>query len=257
MSTAPVDPFAISPSVPLNVVDFLSAPVICNHPWRSVSGIFKLQTWLQLATPNVSFEDRIIAYTRPLFVDLPNARGIETLFRNLARKADQLLAIYQRNPGLRTECCSSETGYYPSSHVKQFHPCFFLCILCDRLMWSLEEQTTPFPDVERRPEATPSRLQVFPEEDQLQEWTQLVRACPDPATMTIRGQIASNLDLNVEYMGGVAFHHARARLHSTTANLLYMCAMTMGALQVCENSPQLIVFSCYLPRILPRTTSKN
>ncbi|KZS96586.1 hypothetical protein SISNIDRAFT_483142 [Sistotremastrum niveocremeum HHB9708] len=138
----------------------------CNTVWRSHSfGLFHLSSWESLPI-NTTWEERLEHVLHQLAPDI-DVRTSQ-MFHRFAAVADRLEKSIAKSPLLLEQCSSPLSSFYPTTAFRlPWHRDFFLCVLFDRLLWTLNDQVTPFPSVCRHPTARGAVIPTLADTQQL------------------------------------------------------------------------------------------
>ncbi|KZS96588.1 hypothetical protein SISNIDRAFT_483144 [Sistotremastrum niveocremeum HHB9708] len=200
-------------------------PFWSSTVWRSSSLIFHPSSWVGEADPNLTWSIRILEHISKLSHNQPSTIA---LFKAFGDIADKLATVFIGNTNLQNDCHQSESGY-PDKHVQGWPRMFFTCVLCDRLMWAMESQLTPFPAICRSPACTPKSVTdltpISELEDAAIRFSQSV--CPPNA---------SGDDLDQVFVAHTIGTHAKAVSDLVTSNFLYVAALAVVALNNWDDS---------------------
>ncbi|KZS86496.1 hypothetical protein SISNIDRAFT_491898 [Sistotremastrum niveocremeum HHB9708] len=208
----------------------LASALFANATWRSNAHLFSLESWLALEDADVSFADRLESHTTKLGL----SSSLNALFRHFGDCADALAAHFEKSVSLLFECTSSDTGMYPKNTARGVYRNFYLCLICDRLLWSLEVETLAYPPTSYRPHSQPKSLPFFDEYEPLDQILrkfelQLVASAPsNPALSATTSSHVSLTEIHLHNAGGFK---AQSGIMESAARMSYWCAITLCALK--------------------------
>ncbi|KZS91124.1 hypothetical protein SISNIDRAFT_517951 [Sistotremastrum niveocremeum HHB9708] len=207
----------------------LCAP-IANTGWRSSSQIFRPVFWSS-RSPDQSFAAAVYEYLEPLDI----APGDRLMLTELAAQADALETLVDKDPRLAAEICYTRPGHsmYPLEQTRQVFNLYMLCVLLDRLLWSLDESATSFPPKWHRPDSATDRALFFDAYEDLIKIMDsfLVDLAASRSSSDPQSAPESLAHISATFYEHYATHGGNATLEAVKSNFMYWCGTAVVAVK--------------------------
>ncbi|KZS96585.1 hypothetical protein SISNIDRAFT_483141 [Sistotremastrum niveocremeum HHB9708] len=207
-----------------SLVALLSSSLFANVTWRSQSRVFQLSSWTNLPAEH-TWRQRIEEHVRSFGASDATA----ALFVKFSEAPTQLEELYSKKPALRDQLAN---GKYAHAYTHTWPRQFFMCVLCDLLMWAMEPDLIPFPDLTPHPLSKPLGVDEFPSMDSLE--SQVFDLTKVFGSSNPRNQISlsENSDAAVvkELLDEMLRRQASGRLGQVRTNLYLFTATTLAHL---------------------------
>ncbi|KZS96581.1 hypothetical protein SISNIDRAFT_464045 [Sistotremastrum niveocremeum HHB9708] len=212
----------------------LCAPIV-NTAWRSSSLIFRPQFWL--SRPNLSFAQAVTQYVDGFQPD----PGHRTLFQHLGQQIDEFESTIDRDSSLTDIICEPgiDNDMYPTQDParKCIRP-YMLCVLLDRLLWSLEDDFLVLPPQWHHPHSTVQRAdsRIFQALETLPAITHqflvdMAASASDENADVIAMTSPSDSHVAASFYEKGATSHAKGNIHHITSHFMYWCGTAMVAVK--------------------------
>ncbi|KZT39250.1 hypothetical protein SISSUDRAFT_1032794 [Sistotremastrum suecicum HHB10207 ss-3] len=222
-------------STPLGLRPSLEKLLLCapiaNTGWRSSSQIFRPVFWSS-RSPDQTFAAAVFQHLETLD-DVPPSDRL--LLTELAAQADALETLVDKDPRLAAEICYTRPGHsmYPHDQTRQVFNLYMLCVLLDRLLWSLDDSATSFPPKWHHPDSATDRAPCFGAYEDLMKTMDsfLVDLAASRSSSDPESAPESLAHISATFYEHYANHGGNATLEAVKSNFMYWCGTAVVAVK--------------------------